>query len=218
MINASREPILQPRVMPPLYTIGHSNHELPLFLGLLRAAGVSLVADVRSRPLSQRFPQFSQPEFELALRAAGFAYVSLGEELGGRPEDPDAYRVDGLVDYRRRRKSFGFRQGLERVLQERERHTVALLCAEEDPLTCHRFLMIGPALVEAGVSPLHIRKGGAIESQAAAEDRMLAEVGFSDVSSGSLFAADRAATLEDAYKRQAEECAFRADPQTVDRW
>jgi uncharacterized protein (DUF488 family) len=204
--------------MNPLYTIGHSNHDLPVFLGLLRGAGVTLVADVRSRPHSQRFPQYSQPEFEQALRPAGFAYLFLGEELGGRPDDADAYRVDGLVDYRRRRKSFGFRQGLDRVLQESKRHTVALLCAEEDPIACHRFLMICPALIEAGVVPQHIRRGGILETQAVAEDRMLAAVGFNDVRSGSLFAADRGATLEDAYKRQAEECAFRADPQAVDRW
>jgi len=201
-----------------LYTIGHSNSDPDAFLDALRRCEVCLLADVRSRPRSFRFPHFSQPEFEQWLREAGIGYLFLGEELGGRPDDPKAYRPDGMVDYRERRKSFGFSAGIERVLCELEGQNLALLCAEEDPIECHRFLMICPELVARDVQPQHIRKGGWLESQREAEDRLLEAHHFHDVASHSLFAAGRAAALEDACIAQAEKCAFRADPQAVEYW
>ncbi len=204
--------------MHALYTIGHSNLSLPLFVFALQQHGVSVAVDVRSRPHSSRFPQFSQPEFEQGLRDAGISYLFLGEELGGRPDDPSAYRPDGLVNYRARRRSYGFRVGIERVLTELEKQPLALVCAEEDPITCHRFLMIGPELISAGVTPQHIRRDAALESQEQAEDRLLAAVHFADVRTDSLFASARSSALEDAYLAQAEKCAFRADPQAVDVW
>lgn len=204
--------------MHTLFTIGHSNLPLPLFVYALKQHEVPLVVDVRSRPQSSRFPQFSQPDLELGLRDAGIAYLFLGEELGGRPEDPKAYRADGLVNYRARRQSYAFQAGIERVILELEQRSLALICAEEDPITCHRFLMIGPELVTRGVQPRHIRKDGVLESQQEAEDRLLAAVHFRDVRTDALFAADRQSALEDAYLAQAEKCAFRADPQAVDVW
>src|SRR5439155_24000994 len=68
-----------------LFTVGHSNLEAEGLLGLLRAAGVTAVADVRSSPYSRRLPQFNRAALEASLRAAGIAYVFLGAELGGRP-------------------------------------------------------------------------------------------------------------------------------------
>ncbi len=201
-----------------LFTIGHSNQEWSAFLQVLNRFGIPLVVDVRSRPNSSRFPHFSQPEFEVALREAGLAYLFLGEELGGRPADAKAYREDGLVDYRARRQSYGFRAGIERVLTELAAQTLVLLCAEEDPLACHRFLMICPELVAVGITPQHIRKGGVIETQSHAEDRLLVENGFGDVTSDSLFAAGRAEALEQAYLLQAKRCAFRVDPTLVEYW
>lgn len=202
----------------PLFTIGHSNLEPPVFLETLEKCEVSILADVRSRPRSFRFPQFNQDALAETLSSSGIKYLFLGEELGGRPEDPKAYRADGLVDYRARRKSRGFQMGLERILSELEDRSVALMCAEEEPLTCHRFLMICPEFVAAGLQPQHIRRGSTIETQVQAEDRLLALHNFSDVTTNSLFSSGRASALEDAYILQAEHCAFRADPSTVDDW
>jgi len=201
-----------------LLTVGHSNLEFEQFLQLLRACAVELLVDVRSRPQSGRFPQFSQPGFEKSLSAEGISYLSLGEELGGRPDDPDAYLPSGLVDYRRRRKSYAFRAGLERLLKELETHTLALMCAEEDPLECHRFLMICPELVRAGIQPLHIRKGSRIETQDAGENRLLEVTGFGAIAANTLFPEARAEALEKAYELQAGKAAFRIDPLAVDRW
>jgi uncharacterized protein (DUF488 family) len=116
-----------------LFTIGHSALALADFLGALHQHEVAVLADVRSRPASARFPHFDGIELEQSLRAAGMRYLFLGEELGGRPEDPNVYRNDGLVNYRARRRARGFQAGIERVVRELEGKAVALMCAEEDP-------------------------------------------------------------------------------------
>lgn len=192
--------------------------EWPTFAQTLLSFGIDLLVDVRSRPYSSRFPQFSQPEFEGALREAGYLYLFLGEELGGRPEDPKAYGSNGVVNYSVRRRAHDFQRGIDRVLAEMQQRTLALLCAEEDPLSCHRFLMVCPELVAREVTPQHIRKGGVLETQREAEDRLLDAHHFSDVTTESLFPAGRDAALDDAYAAQAQKCAFRVDPQTVDVW
>jgi len=198
--------------LKPVFTIGHSNFDLDVFLGMLHGQHVDLLVDVRSRPQSGRFPQFSQPGFQAAVEAAAVSYLFLGEELGGRPDDPDVYQQDGVVNYRRRRKSYAFGAGLERVLSEAGSRSVALLCAEEDPLECHRFLMIGPELVARGVRPLHIRKGSKLETQEEAENRLLESNHLGAFAVNSLFPDARRDALEDAYLLQAGKFAYRVDP------
>jgi uncharacterized protein (DUF488 family) len=126
----------------PLFTIGHSSLEIADFLAVLAAHGVRTLCDVRSRPASFRFPQFNREPLESVLVRAGIRYEFFGETLGGRPADPRVYREDGLVDYAARRRAADFIEGIERALAVSRAGVSALMCAEEDPLQCHRFLMI----------------------------------------------------------------------------
>jgi len=199
-----------------LFTIGHSNLEIDDFLAVLAAHGVRILCDVRSRPASFRFPQFNREPFESVLAPAGIRYEFLGETLGGRPADPRVYHEDGLVDYAARRRAPDFIAGLERALAISSAGVAVLMCAEEDPLQCHRFLMICPALLERGVTPVHIRRGGALESQSDAEDRLLVLHGFDDVTSTSLFTSGREDALRDALVLQSKDFAFRASPEAAE--
>lgn len=197
-----------------LYSIGHSNHEIGPFLRLLQQAGVAAVADVRSQPYSRRLPHYNRPDLEERLRAHGLAYVFLGEYLGGRPEDMDLYHADGRVNYELVRKSYLFQQGLERLARDLETRSIAMLCSEEDPLDCHRGLMIAPALLEIGILTIHLRGNGSVESMEAMEDRLLQETGVGASFRDGLFAVlvtpeDRRAMLTEAYRFQAKRKAFR---------
>jgi uncharacterized protein (DUF488 family) len=189
-------------VFHQVFTVGHSAMEASVLVKLLRHFEISLLIDVRSNPRSLRYPQFDREELASTLKLADIQYLFLGEELGGRPEDLKAYRSDGLVDYRARRNSASFRMGIDRVIQELESRDLALMCAEEDPLSCHRFLMICPELVTLGLEPQHVRKGGIIEHQQAAEDRLLRTQKLAAVAGPSLFANDRQSALESAYFEQ----------------
>jgi uncharacterized protein (DUF488 family) len=199
-----------------LFTIGHSNLEIADFLAVLAAHSVRILCDVRSRPASFRFPQFNREPLESVLAPVGIRYEFLGETLGGRPADPRVYHEDGLVDYAARRRAPDFIAGLERALAISSAGAAVLMCAEEDPLQCHRFLMICPALLERGVTPVHIRRGGALESQSDAEDRLLVLHGFDDVTSTSLFTSGREDALRDALVLQSKDFAFRASPEAAE--
>jgi uncharacterized protein (DUF488 family) len=207
-----------PTANPFLFTIGHSSLELSEFLKQLLAHGVQIVGDVRSRPGSFRFPQFNREPLEACLASVGIRYEFFGEALGGRPLDPGAYYADGLVNYELRRKAEDFRGGLDHALALARVTNIALMCAEEDPLQCHRFLMICPALLERGVTPLHIRRGGELESQRDAEDRLLKMHDLAAFDSGSLFAFERDTAIRDALRLQAKEFAFRASEGDLERF
>jgi len=188
---------------PDLFTIGHSNLPADRFVGLLKSHGVTLVADVRSVPLSRRFPWFSARTLAERLQGQGIAYVGMGETLGGRPADLALYR-DGVADYEAMAKTAGFREGLERISSDMRRHRLCLMCSECEPLDCHRCLLIGRALAAHGTSVGHILGDGSVEPQAATEQRLLRGRG----ENGDLFA-DRSDRLADAYRKHAGTVAAR---------
>lgn len=199
-----------------LFTIGHSNLETSAFVSALIRHEIKMVCDVRSRPGSFRFPQFNREPLMAQLASAKIIYQFFGDQFGGRPLDSRHYRPDGLVDYPARRKAPDFEEGMERLLGFAKSQNLVLMCAEEDPLHCHRFLMICPALVERRIEPIHLRRGGTTESQDDAEDRLLQLHGFADVTSNSLFAQGRAAALEDALRLQSEQYGFRTSPEAIE--
>src|SRR5262249_13396458 len=134
-------------------------------------------------------------------------------------DDPTVYG-GGHVDYALRRKSAAFQQGLDRLVRMLGNKTVAMMCAEEDALECHRFLMNCAELMQWGIAARHIRRGGRIEEQAEAEDRLRETHGSGAVARGGLFCtpSDRAAALEEAYRKQASEFAFRPERPVQQEW
>ncbi|MGH6769036.1 MAG: DUF488 family protein [Xanthobacteraceae bacterium] len=186
-----------------LLTVGHSNRTAEDFLSLVRNAGVTAIADVRSVPFSRRFPWFSARPLSERLAGRGIAYLAFGDALGGRPADP-AFYCDGIADYEAMAEAVVFRDGLARLGDEMRKHRVCLMCSEREPLDCHRCLLAGRVLARRGCAIGHILGDGTVEPHAATEDRLLARVGNGD----DLFH-DRGARLADAYRRRARAVAAR---------
>lgn len=186
-----------------VYTIGHSNHPWAEFLQLLQQCGIDAVADVRSRPFSRHVPRFNKSEIQRTLPAAGIAYVFLGRELGGRCENPSHFR-GGRVCFEQLARDEAFGQGLERVLEGAGQYRIALLCAEKDPLDCHRGVLVARRLRERGVEVLHILTDGTLEPHTETERRMLAGLGIPEAD---LFRS-REEILEDAYARRGRQIAY----------
>jgi uncharacterized protein (DUF488 family) len=160
-------------------TIGHSNHSLVRFIELLRTQAVTAVADVRSQPYSRLHPDFNRESLAEALKNHSIAYVFLGRELGARSEDPTCYE-NGRVQYGRLAGSPLFKAGLQRVIEGAKAHRLALLCAEKEPLACHRTLLVSRALEAAGVTVAHIHADGGLESHSDAMTRLLRLLGMPD--------------------------------------
>lgn len=153
-------------------TIGHSTHALEAFIALLQRHDVTAVADVRSAPYSRFNPQFNREPLAEALQEEGIGYVYLGDALGGRSDDPACYE-DGRIRYDRVAATESFQRGLARVVDGATRHRIALLCAEKEPLDCHRTLLVARALDEQRVDVAHIHADGRLEPHAEAMDRLL---------------------------------------------
>jgi len=172
--------------MHPIWTLGHSTLAPEDFIRLIQGAGIQAIADVRSIPFSGRQPHYSSPNLGHLLEKAGIRHVYLGDLVGGRPRHSGLYTPTGRADFRAMAQSEWFLRGLERILAGLKKMSIGLMCGEEDPLPCHRGLLIAPELVARGLEPRHLRKGGRVETQRELEDRMLAAAGM-EPSQGDLF-------------------------------
>jgi uncharacterized protein (DUF488 family) len=203
-----------------LLTIGHSNYEIRTFVSLLQKHGVTAVVDVRSSPYSRFLPHFNRAALREALAAEKICYVFLGQELGARPKKQECY-VEGKAVYEKIAATEEFHEGIQRVLKGVKKHKVSLMCAEKDPLTCHRAILVCQHLRHFDLRINHILKNGELESHDHLEQRMLEKHGFTDFSEMveeqaqlSLFTQkgsnlpNREECLDIAYKIQGDEIAY----------
>ena len=188
-----------------LYSLGHSSVAEVRFVAMLRAAGVNAVADVRSVPFSRFCPWFSAKNLVPSLAEQGIAYLRYGEALGGRPHDPGLY-CDGIADYEAMARRPEFEAALARLQADAARHRVCVMCAEREPLDCHRCLLVARALAACGATVGHILHDGAIEPHAATERRLLDLAG----DDGDMFAPLQQDRLAAAYRRRSRAVAYRA--------
>jgi uncharacterized protein (DUF488 family) len=193
-----------------LFTIGHSTHSFDYFVGLLGRHGVEVVGDVRSIPYSRRNPQFNRDALELGLRAAGIRYVFLGKELGARSSNPACY-VNGKVQYSCLAREPLFIDGLQRVRKGIDSFRVALMCAERDPLTCHRTILVCKELKAPEIEINHILADGALESNAASERRLTSMMNLVP----DMFHTEQDC-INQAYDRQAGNIAYTLTPHDSD--
>jgi uncharacterized protein (DUF488 family) len=190
-----------------LFSIGHSNIPAERFVALLRGAGVGTVADVRSMPVSRFCPWFSGKTLAPLLARENMSYGFYGRELGGRPREPSLY-CDGVADYEAMARQRDFQSGLERLVAEAAANTnshICLMCAEREPLDCHRCLLVTRELAARGVKVGHILHDGAIEPHTATEQRLLTLAG----DDSDLFVTGQDERLAAAYRRRARAVAYR---------
>ena len=147
-----------------VFTIGHSNTSFEDFRALLQKYRIEAIADVRSVPVSKFSPHFSRAALKEALNQCGVRYAFLGAELGARTKDPACYR-GGKVRYELLARTALFRAGIERLVRGSTNFNVAVMCAEKDPILCHRAILVGRYLHEAGINVRHILGSSAEENQ-----------------------------------------------------
>ena len=189
-----------------IFTVGHSVHEARLFAGLLLRHGCKIVCDVRALPYSRYCPQFQRENIAKELRRCGLEYWFLGKELGGRSADPSHY-VKGQMQYSRFSESLLFQAGLEKIIKAAESQNIALMCAEKDPLQCHRMILVCRALRQKKDFPEerigHIMSDGALKTNREMEAALLERWKISP----DLFR-DKEDCLKEAYRLQAQKIAY----------
>jgi uncharacterized protein (DUF488 family) len=137
-----------------IWTIGHSNRGLTVFLDLLQEFNIETVVDVRSFPGSRKWPQFNRESLSAALQAIGCRYLHL-PGLGGRRtrrtkhSHNTAWRVASFNAYADHMEDSTFLADLDRLQKAARDSRSTLMCAEALPWRCHRRL-IADALIVRG--------------------------------------------------------------------
>lgn len=159
---------------PIIYTVGHSTHQLDYFLELLKEYGVTCLIDVRSVAASSYNPQYNKEPLTSFLKRNGIQYLHFAEEFGARHNDPDLLDDEGKVDFAKVRKSWAFKNGVERIWQGLDKgFTISLMCSESEPFDCHRFSMVSIALDKDGFDVKHIMKDKSLKTNADLENQLL---------------------------------------------
>lgn len=143
-----------------IYSIGHSHHGATEFVALVKAFGIETLIDIRRQPRSRRHPQFERPALAATLAARGIEYAWWGDALGGRrvarPDSPHIALRDGaLRGFADHMHSAEFRAAAQALAALAAQRPIAFMCAEGDPLHCHRVLL-ADYLELGGLAVLHI--------------------------------------------------------------
>ena len=193
-----------------IYTIGHSTQGLEQFLERLGRHRITALADVRSAPYSRHNPQFNREELRSALRAHDIRYVFLGKELGARSDDDCCY-VNDKVQYGLLAKTPLFRSGISRLLEGAQTFRISLMCAEKDPLDCHRTILVSRELEKSGCKITHILGDGSLEPHAQAMHRLISQLGLANED---MFRSPDD-VLREAYEIQGERIAYERTPHRI---
>lgn len=186
-----------------LYTIGYASHTLDSFAELLFKHKIDVVADVRSSPYSQFKAEFNREGLSAYLKKIGISYLFFGDLWGARIEDRSCY-VEGKVDFDLAATTKNFQEGMDRVKKGVALHRIALMCAEKDPLTCHRSILLSRNVVGAGIKVQHILSDGLLEEHRESELRLLK---IHKLHHPHLFLAEQQ-RIERAYILQADKVAY----------
>lgn len=188
-----------------LFTIGHSTHASAHFIGLLKRHDVTAVCDVRSQPYSRYNPQYNHETIAGELKDNNISYVFLGRELGARSTNSNCY-TDGKLQFDKLSNEPLFQQGLVRLKQGIGKYTIALMCAEKDPITCHRTILVTRQL-RTEFTIKHILEDGRIESNTEAETRLL-DMFMLNVQTDLVRDVSQSSEIEEAYNRQSQKIAY----------
>lgn len=157
-----------------IYTIGHSNHSIDYFLELLEAHQIQCVVDVRSIPKSGYNPHFNKDNLRATLQTNHKMYLSFAKEFGAHRHEEEVLNENRKVIYAKVHQSPDFLAGVERLRKGLQKgYKIALMCAEAEPLPCHRFSMISSFLHQNQFEVWHILKDKMLLSHQEAEQKLV---------------------------------------------
>ena len=199
--------------MLEIYTIGYSGFSVEEFLRVLIDKKITCLIDVRSSPYSKFYSQFDEDSIKKILYENKIIYRNYKKEFGARQTNRVYYSSDGYLDFDKFTNSTEFKDGCDKLLSGIEKgYTFCLMCAEKDPISCHRSIMIGKALKKIGFNVKHIMPENIIINQQELENKLL-NTYFSDRFQTSLFGENKSddELIQEAYLKKNREIGFRKD-------
>jgi uncharacterized protein (DUF488 family) len=140
-----------------VYTIGYTGFTTEKFLATLKHYNINVVIDVRSSPYSERYADYNKDNIEKLLKENGIYYRNYVTEFGARQDNNTFYADDGILDFELFARSKQFQAGVTKIQNSLEKgYSVVLLCAEKNPIQCHRTILVARAFHNLGYTVLHL--------------------------------------------------------------
>lgn len=157
-----------------IYTIGHSNYSVERLIDMLRHYNIDCVIDTRGIPYSKYNIQFDKETIRYTLKKEGFIYLFMATEFADKRDTKVSYIEEGYADFDKVIEEEDFKRGIERLKDGCNKgYKIALLGAMQDPIRCHRSILLGKNLREEGFNVMHIMDDYSIKDQDYIEERIL---------------------------------------------
>ena len=199
-----------------VYAIGHSNYPFEKLVDMLRKYNINCVVDIRQTPYSKYNIQYNKEVFSENLKQHGFTYIYMGKEFGATRQERSSYTPKGYADFEKAVKEDIFIEGVKRLKKGCSMgYKIVLLGAMQEPIRCHRAIMVGRQLVKEGFDVKYIMHEGHIENQENIEEALLDKY-FDDrnqLSIDSLLgnAPNRQDMIDQGYKLANKEIGYRTE-------
>lgn len=199
-----------------IFAVGHSNYPYDKLIEMIKKYGINCVVDIRETPYSKYNTQYNRESLRENLKSSGFTYVYMGHEFGAKRQTKESYNDDGYADFEKVIKEELFLKGIERITKGLQMgYKIVLLGAMQEPIRCHRSIMLGKYLNEKGFDVKYIMHEGNIVNQDYIEEDLLNKY-FSDrnqLSIDSLLGTDksREEMIEEGYKLANKEIGYRTE-------
>ena len=135
----------EPNTHKIVWTIGHSTHPIDKFIAMLKSFGIKVLADIRSLPGSNKYPQFNQDALRKSLQEAGIGYVHMPGLGGRRRPRPDsentAWRSRAFMGYADYMETDEFKKAVAELEEMALKQRLVYMCAEVLWWRCHRSLV-----------------------------------------------------------------------------
>lgn len=193
-----------------IYTIGYAGFSKDAFIEELKKYGISVLVDVRSSPFSSYHQEYNRDLLEPVLKSNKIYYRNYAKEFGARQDDAKLYSPAGYLDFEKVAKSDHFQSGLLRLCNSmKQGYIPALMCAEKNPLDCHRAILVSRAFHEQGCNVIHILP----ENKSCSQDDLneaLLEKYFPNRDQISMFGnSEEDDLIKEAYKKRNSEIGYR---------
>jgi len=125
-----------------LFTIGYSPFfEIEPFVQILKKNKIQFLIDVRTFPYSKTFPIYDYENLNKRLKEENIEHTFLGNYIGGLTVKNKVR--EGISELKDLLNVEKFKDGMNQLYKISKKYKTAIMCAEKDPMDCHRFLAVG---------------------------------------------------------------------------
>lgn len=200
-----------------VYTIGYAGfNNRKDFIKKLMKKGINCVIDVRSQPYSAHYSDYNADGLRVALKKENIEYRNYARSFGARQLNKAYYSEEGYLSFKKFSSSEEFTSGMEEINKGMEKgYVFALMCAEKDPINCHRNIMVAREFFKKGYIVINLWPEAEDENQKELEERLLKKYSL-DHYEPNLFTNEtyeeyRKIILDEAYEIRNKEIGFRME-------